>query len=154
MKILIKAGLVLGLSVMNNHSGSSFVLTPEYNAPKEIPKLTLVNFYNELLAQGIESPEIVLRQGILETMWFKCTNCSLKYNNLFGFIYKKKYMRFSNWVKCVEYYKKWQVQNYKGGDYYAFLKKIGFATSENYNKYLKNIDVSKIIEKAKTTVQE
>lgn len=37
----------------------------------------------------IKHKEIVYKQVIQETRWLKCTNCSLDYNNLFGFYWKK-----------------------------------------------------------------
>jgi len=44
----------------------------------------------ELKAQNVLYPEIVLAQSILETGWFKCKNCSLDNNNLFGLWNSKK----------------------------------------------------------------
>ena len=60
-----------------------------------------------------------------------------EYNNAFGFTLKGKLMRFKSVTECVEYYKAWQSKRYVKGDYYAFLKKIGYATNENYIKLLK-----------------
>jgi len=45
----------------------------------------------------LEHKEIVLRQAVLETGWFECTDCSREKNNLFGWYYKKKYLKFDNW---------------------------------------------------------
>ena len=88
---------------------------------------------------GVQHADIVLRQAILETGWFKCTKCSLSRNNIFGFWYKKKYIEFDNWKDCVAYYKRWQDRHYSGGDYYVFLKKVGYATDPSYVKRLKSI---------------
>ncbi|MCB9187712.1 MAG: glucosaminidase domain-containing protein [Flavobacteriales bacterium] len=104
-----------------------------------VPELTPENVYAQLEKFEIRHPEIVLRQSILETGWYECENCSLEHNNIFGFRYKKKYMEFSNWVEAVKYYKKWQEKRYKGGDYYAFLKEVGYATSRTYISKLKSI---------------
>ena len=38
----------------------------------------------ELIKQNVEHPEIVLAQSILETGWYKCKNCSMDKNNIFG----------------------------------------------------------------------
>lgn len=101
--------------------------------------LTIENLKIALENAGVKHSDIVLRQAILETGWFKCTNCSLSRNNIFGFWYKKKYLKFDDWKDCVAYYKRWQERHYSGGDYYAFLKKVGFATEPTYVKRLKSI---------------
>ena len=108
---------------------------------EKIPELTPENVYAELEKLGVEHPEIVLKQSILETGWYECEHCSLKHNNIFGFRYKKKYLEFESWVDGVAYYKKWQDKRYKGGDYYKFLKTIGYATSTTYISKLKQIRV-------------
>jgi len=104
-----------------------------------VPSLSILNLKHVLIAEGVQYPDIVLRQAITETGWFKCENCSLSRNNIFGFYYKKKYLSFDSWVECVKYYKRWQDRHYKGGDYYAFLKKVGFATNPRYVKDLKSL---------------
>jgi hypothetical protein len=101
--------------------------------------LTVKNLKIALENAGVQHADIVLRQAILETGWFKCTNCSLSRNNIFGFWYKKKYIQFDDWKDCVAYYKRWQDRHYSGGDYYVFLKKVGYATDPNYVKRLKSI---------------
>ena len=103
------------------------------------PELTIENVKIAIIDAGIKYPEIVLRQVILETGWLKCTKCSLSRNNIFGFWYKKKYIQFDNWKDCVAYYKRWQDRHYSGGDYYVFLKKVGFATDPSYVNRLKSI---------------
>lgn len=103
--------------------------------------LTVENLKEFLIEEGVQFPDIVLRQAIQETGWFKCENCSMANNNIFGFYYKKKYISYDNWQDCVRYYKRWQKRHYKGGDYYAFLKKVGFATDPAYERRLKAIKV-------------
>lgn len=107
----------------------------------KVPELTPENVFAHLERLGVKHPEIVLKQSILETGWYKCDYCSLKHNNIFGFRYKKKYLQFDTWVEGVEYYKKWQDKRYQGGDYYGFLKDIGYATSRTYISKLKQIKV-------------
>jgi len=102
-------------------------------------ELTIANVKIALEEHGIQHADIVLRQSILETGWYKCTSCSLNKNNIFGFWYKKKYIAFDHWSESIAYYKRWQDRHYKGGDYYAFLKKVGFATSQTYVQKLKSI---------------
>lgn len=112
--------------------------------------------YNELVKQEVKYPKIVLKQSILETGWFNCTECSLDVNNLFGLTYydkkanKRKYQSFDNWTESVTRYKIWQDKYYKGGNYYDFLECIykndkgeckRYATSPTYINKLKNIKV-------------
>ena len=104
-----------------------------------IPELSIENVKKILADEGVQHADIVLRQAITETGWFKCTKCSLTRNNIFGFYYKKRYLEFDNWVECVRYYKRWQDRHYKGGDYYAFLKKVGYATNPRYIQDLKSL---------------
>ncbi len=119
---------------------SSFSLNNNPIIPSE-NILTVENLRALLEAEGVQHADIVLRQAIQETGWFKCTSCSLSKNNIFGFYYKKKYLTYDDWQDCVRYYKRWQDRHYKGGDYYAFLKKVGFATDPMYEKRLKALTV-------------
>ena len=104
--------------------------------------------YRMCVREGIEHPEIVTKQSILETGWYKCDKCSMRYNNIFGFRLSKNateenplgYLKFDHWRDSVLYYVKWQKKWYKGGDYYTFLKSIGYATSKTYLSKLKTIN--------------
>lgn len=97
---------------------------------------------------NIEHKEIVLRQAILETGWFKSYNCRVRHN-LFGFRHRSKitddnkmgYFIFDDWKGSVKYYEEWQNKYYKGGDYYEFLEEIGYATSPTYVEKLKGISI-------------
>lgn len=105
----------------------------------------------ELIKQGVKHPEIVLRQSIKETGHYKCTNCSLDHNNLFGFQWKGKYLEFDTWQESVSYYKRWQNKWFDGErNYYDFLNCmwkhrngdcVPYATSETYIEELKLIKV-------------
>lgn len=92
--------------------------------------------------QGIKHPDIVMKQAILETGWFK-DKFLMSRNNLFGFR-RVEYLRFKSWKESVEYYKKWQDKRYtnKYVDYYDFLVKIKYATPQ-YPSHLKKIKFSK-----------
>jgi hypothetical protein len=59
-----------------------------------IPPLNAENVYKSLLEHGIKHPEIVVKQTILETGWYKCKYCSLSENNIFGFRKKQKISGF------------------------------------------------------------
>ena len=41
-------------------------------------------------------------------------------------------MEFDSWRECCDYYKWWQDQLYKGGDYYEFLADVGYAEDPEY----------------------
>jgi flagellum-specific peptidoglycan hydrolase FlgJ len=127
------------LWVLPSYAGDTIKVAED----NQVPELTIANVKKVLKEEKILFPEIVLRQAITETGWFKCTNCSLSRNNIFGFYYKKKYLVFDNWVECVRYYKRWQGRHYVNGDYYAFLKKIGYATNPRYIEDLKAIKLDK-----------
>ena len=103
-------------------------------------KNTSLEYLDSLLhAHGVQHCDIVMRQVIEETGHLKCTDCSLDKNNPFGFVWKGKYKEFRDFEHAVIYYKTWQDKWYKGGDYYAFLVKIGYATNPKYISNLKSI---------------
>ena len=103
--------------------------------------LTKNNVAKEIRLQGIKHENIVLAQALHETGNFSCNKCSLDKNNLFGFRYKKKYLEFDHWEESVTYYAKWQDRHYKSGDYYEFLKDVGYATDTTYNQKLKRFNL-------------
>jgi hypothetical protein len=131
----------LGSFQINSPSRNYYTATTGPIIEEKETELTPENVYAYLERMGVKHPEIVLRQSILETGWYECEQCSLRHNNIFGFRYKKKYLEFENWKEGVEYYKKWQDKKYKGGDYYKFLKNVGYATSTTYISKLKQIKV-------------
>lgn len=88
---------------------------------------------------NIKHKEIVIKQAIKETGWFKCTECSLSSNNIFGFRWKGRYLEFNHWKESVDYYERWQKKHYKGGDYYQFLIDRPYATDPDYIPNLKKI---------------
>lgn len=110
--------------------------------------ISVYEVYKYIKCTGILHPEIVLRQAIWETGWFK-SKYAIQKNNLFGFRYSKKYMSFENWQSCINYYKSWQQRKYinKEEDYYQFLVRIKYATSSKYISSLKSLkfDVPQII---------
>lgn len=103
-------------------------------------ELTVENLKREFIAQGIDYPEIVLAQAILETGMFESYSCQVR-NNLFGL--RKRdgtYMEFPHWTYSVGAYKKY-IQKYKNipKDYYRFLDNLGYAEDTNYVEKLKVI---------------
>ena len=94
--------------------------------------------YQELLKYNIEHPEIVLAQAKLETGNYTSSLCR-KHGNLFGLRGRSGYARFNNWKESVKAYRDWVQYKYKGGDYYAFLRKIGYASDPRYTTIVKQI---------------
>lgn len=98
------------------------------------------NLHNELIAQGIDFPDIVLAQAILETGHFKSYSC-IKKNNLFGLRNRDgTYMSFDHWTLSVAAYKKY-IQKYDTlpEDYYKYLDNLGYAEDPEYTIKLKKI---------------
>lgn len=103
--------------------------------------LTLKNLYAEIVKDSIKFPELVLRQAIWETGWFKSTACK-KRNNLFGF--NNGVSKFKTWQDAVLSYKNWQDKYYHGGDYEKFLIRIKYAkNTPEYIRKLRTIKVPK-----------
>ena len=100
-------------------------------------KLNIDNLRYMIIKAGIQHPEIVLRQAIIETGNLNCKGCSLDNNNLFGFRVKSGYKKYNNWHSSVYDYAQWQREHYGGGDYYKFLERIGYAKDPNYINKLK-----------------
>jgi len=151
-------GIILFITFIftSHYITSSYVNTNYKKIEKEkiieevvLKPLNTKNLLEELKKHNVKHPEIVLRQSIMESGWFKCTSCSMRYNNPFGFRYPSwvdkdnplGYLKFDTWQDAVKYYKKWQKKRYKGGDYYEFLKNIGYAQDPNYIKKLKSISI-------------
>lgn len=102
---------------------------------KVLKPLTIENVKEELIEQNILHHEIVLNQVKLETGHLKY----VKHNNLFGFRNNDGYLKFDTWQDAVTYKKAWQLRKYKGGDYYHFLLKIGYAEDNFYINKLKRM---------------
>lgn len=91
---------------------------------------------------GIQYPQIVYAQALLETGHFKSKLCT-QYNNLFG-LYNSRirsYYRFDNWWDSVIAYRDKVQYKYKGNiDYYTFLVKLPYATDPNYIRKIKQLE--------------
>ena len=92
----------------------------------------------ELHRQGVPHAEIVLAQARLETGNFTSRRCKVD-KNLFGMKKGKHYAKYRHWRESVKDYKERISSRYTGGDYYAFLKRIGYASDVRYTGKLKNI---------------
>ena len=95
--------------------------------------LNIGNLAMVLEQQGVSHPRIVIAQALLETGYFTSRVC-LENNNLFGLRRPKdgSYYEFDNWEESVKAYRDYVQYKYKGGDYYQFLQRIGYAEDPDY----------------------
>ncbi len=93
---------------------------------------------SEIKRQGIPHHTIVLAQARLETGNFRSDRCR-RDHNLFGMKRGRRFAKYSNWRESVKDYKQRISSRYKGGDYYAFLRRIGYASDKNYIRKVKHI---------------
>ena len=97
---------------------------------------TIEEVEREIRRQGLPHPNIVLAQARLETGNFTSRMCK-SHHNLFGIKHNGKYARYRHWRESIADYKKRISSRYSGGDYYAFLKRIGYAKDPKYINKLK-----------------
>ena len=100
--------------------------------------LNETNLKKELAKNNIPHANIVLAQAKLESGNFK-SDLVRTHQNIFGLKKGNRYRRYSHWTECVEDYKKCISDRYDGGNYYAFLNRIGYASHPNYIGLLKNM---------------
>jgi len=112
-------------------------------------ELTKENVYAEIMRVDIKFSDIVLRQAILESGWFKSHNCLVR-RNLFGMCGGEKtennvhgYKIYDHWRHSVQDYKSWQQKRITEdcANYYEFLTQWKYAESPEYENKLKSIDV-------------
>ena len=81
---------------------------------------------------GVHHQDIVIKQARLETGHYTSSLCR-KGHNLFGLKHRGGYYRFEHWSESVKTYRdKIQARYRVGENYYAFLKRIRYATSPTY----------------------
>ena len=97
---------------------------------------TVEQVRQELQRQGVPHHEIVLAQARHETGNFKSRLCR-ENKNLFGMKKGKRYARYAHWKESIRDYKERISSRYQGGNYYAFLQKIGYAQDPKYISKLK-----------------
>lgn len=105
-----------------------------------IMELTLENLYNVLEKYDVKHPKIVAAQALLETGHFSSNLCH-EAHNLFGLRHPSdgSYYTFDNWEQSVKAYRDDVQYKYSGGDYYAFLKRIGYAEDKRYTAKVRRI---------------
>lgn len=96
-------------------------------------ELTMFNLLEVIREVGLTNGLIVLAQALLETGYFSSRVCK-EYNNLFGLYDSKnrEYFRFARWEDSVVAYQRMIQYKYKGGNYFQFLKRIGYAEDPRY----------------------
>lgn len=99
---------------------------------------TIQEVREEIRRQGLPHGDIVLAQARLETGNFKSRRCK-RDHNIFGIKHGGKYATYRRWQDCVTDYKRRISSRYTGGDYYAFLRRIGYATDARYTNKVSNI---------------
>lgn len=92
----------------------------------------------ELRKQNVPHAKIVLAQARLETGNFTSSRCKVD-KNLFGMKRGRRYARYRCWQDSVKDYKERISSRYDGGDYYSFLRRIGYASDVRYAAKLRNI---------------
>ena len=98
----------------------------------KLVELTIANLYAALKKHGIKYPKIVLAQALLETGNFRSRLCR-EGNNLFGLRHSRGYYTFGHWEESVIAYRDWVQYKHRDGEgYYAFLKRIGYASAKDY----------------------
>lgn len=143
--------LVIGLWCTAIWLGYNYYETPTYEEEEVPVKLEQPEFFladtptKELVKEaceyfGLKHSEIVVAQSILETGYYHSDNC-VKHNNLFGLYNsrRKQYYKFDKWWKSVIAYRDMIQYRYKGGDYYEWLQKIGYAEDPSYINKIKGI---------------
>lgn len=109
------------------------------NVETDAKELTIENLYAALKRHGIKYPKIVLAQAILETGRFRSRVCN-EHNNLFGLRHSKGYYSFNHWEESIIAYRdKVQYKHRENENYYSFLKRIGYSTSKDYVRKVREI---------------
>ena len=96
-------------------------------------ELNIENLMATLRQFDVKFPQIVAAQALLETGYFTSRVC-LENNNLFGLRRPStgSYYTFNSWEESVKAYKDYVQYKYKGGNYYEFLNRIGYAEDGSY----------------------
>lgn len=107
-------------------------------AYQTIVPLTAGNVLAELNKQNVPHSSIVLKQSKLETGNYTSKVCKTK-NNLFGIRKGNNYKSYETWKDCIADYKRLFSKKYKGGDYYEYLRTVGYAEDPKYINKLKEM---------------
>jgi flagellum-specific peptidoglycan hydrolase FlgJ len=130
-----------------------FIFLFNFFGPKDSDPITHIGLYNEILEQGIEFPDIVFAQAILESSHFK-SKIYRENNNIFGMKIAKRrtttstgsrngFSVYSSWRESIidyYYYQEMILSKRKMNreQYFSFLDK-NYAKGQLYSKKLKDI---------------
>lgn len=160
--VFILPAPTLDVKSRSNHVEAYLVKIEQQKINIRIKEIENKDFKIELLfeyMQLIDSSfnDVVIRQFILETGWFKSYSFT-EYNNIAGMKLAKVrnttavgealgHAKYNHWTCSVQDYILWRNyytdKGYNTEDYYAFLKEIGYATYKYYNSRLKSINLKK-----------
>ncbi len=103
-------------------------------------ELNISNLFMMLEKYHLKFPKIVVAQALVETGYFTSRVCH-ECNNLFGLRRPSngEYYTFDNWEESVKAYRDYVQYKYKGGDYYDFLDRIGYAEGPRYTSVVRQI---------------
>ena len=106
-------------------------------------ELNIENLMATLRQFDVKFPQIVAAQALLETGYFTSRVC-LENNNLFGLRRPSNgsYYTFNSWEESVKAYKDYVQYKYKGGNYYDFLNRIGYAKDGSYISKVMSLEKS------------
>ena len=104
----------------------------------KITSLSRHSVYEEIKRQNIPHANIVLAQSLLETGEYK-SSLTRTHKNIFGMRNRNGYKKYTSYEECIGDYKKRISSRYKGGDYYKFIRDIGYAEDPEYITKLKKI---------------
>lgn len=92
-----------------------------------------------ILRAAIPGADVVYKQALLESAGFTSRLCLQQYN-LFGLKKGEHYASFCDYSECVNYYATHVSVRYRGGSYYHFLHRIGYAADRRYIAKLHKIN--------------
>ena len=103
-------------------------------------ELNIANLFMMLEKYHVKFPKIVVAQALVETGYFTSRVCH-ECKNLFGLRRPSngEYYSFDNWEESVKAYRDYVQYKYKGGDYYDFLDRIGYAEGPKYTSVVRQI---------------
>jgi hypothetical protein len=120
-----------------------------------LPEISLRDSVWEfILAVGMEHPEIVFRQCLLESarfsspIWIENNNCVgmkvAKQRPTLAMGENRGHAVFNRWQDCILDLRIWQIKYYKDTteNYFNFLERKGYAESTEYERKLKGIKLN------------
>jgi hypothetical protein len=100
---------------------------------------TINEVHSYLYKLEVKHPDVVMSQIIQECGWKLDSHNATVRHNLTGWTIKGQLHTFTHWKQCLRAYKIWQLKYYNGGDYFEFLKSIGYASDKGYVNKVKSI---------------